>query len=387
MEFILKRRTLSKENPNPNPNTQESSKLQLTNETLKKKLNHIKHQLELEHSLHKDQEFALAPPQLLNQTLSWQLDKWKSFDERIKILETLDFDPYSFQDVELLQLSYDMFQRFDLIQYFNIPSIILQNFLQVLRNSYRKVPFHNFYHAFNVAQSLFFFLTVCKIEEKFSKLELFALLTSAFCHDIDHPGTNNAFQVNARTKLALQFNDVSVLENHHCSQAFKILGIPDYNIFINLSSEDKILIRKYITSSILATDLAEHGNWVGKLKSKLQNINWTEFDDKKIIMCCLIKCADISNEIRPSKIGRSWAQRVMTEFYAQSLIEKEKDLPRAPHMDPEKTDLATGQIGFITYLCFPFFSLVADVFPTMKMCCDQMESNKKEWELIKENRN
>lgn len=143
----------------------------------------------------------------------------------------------------------------------------------------------------------------------------------------------------------MQFNDVSVLENHHCSQAFKILGIPDYNIFINLSSEDKILIRKYITSSILATDLAEHGNWVGKLKSKLQNINWTEFDDKKIIMCCLIKCADISNEIRPSKIGRSWAQRVMTEFYAQSLIEKEKDLPRAPHMDPEKTDLATGQIG------------------------------------------
>ena len=45
--------------------------------------------------------------------------------------------------------------------------------------------------------------------------------------------------------------------------------------------------------------------------------NWSSDEDKKLVMCCLIKGADISNEIRPSEIGKGWAERVMTEFFAQ----------------------------------------------------------------------
>lgn len=32
-----------------------------------------------------------------------------------------------------------------------------------------------------------------------------------------------AFQINARTELALRYNDISPLENHHCAVAFEIL--------------------------------------------------------------------------------------------------------------------------------------------------------------------
>lgn len=31
------------------------------------------------------------------------------------------------------------------------------------------------------------------------------------------------FQINARTELALRYNDISPLENHHCAVAFEIL--------------------------------------------------------------------------------------------------------------------------------------------------------------------
>ena len=31
-------------------------------------------------------------------------------------------------------------------------------------------------------------------------------------------------QINARTELALRYNDISPLENHHCAKAFEILG-------------------------------------------------------------------------------------------------------------------------------------------------------------------
>jgi high affinity cGMP-specific 3',5'-cyclic phosphodiesterase 9 len=380
MHIFRRKQTESKKEENSHSGANGTNKE--TVESLKQQVTLLKHQLAIEQLHHKEQEFALAPS-VQPQPIFWELDKWKTFEERKKILETLDFDPCRFQDSELFQLGYDMFQTFDLINHFKIPVSNIKNFLSVLKGSYRKVPFHNFYHAFNVAQSLFFFLTVCKASEKLSKLEIFAAIIAAFCHDIDHPGLNNAFQVNFSTTLAMRYNDVSVLENHHCHQAFNILNLPECNILVNLSPDQYKLIRKYITGSILATDLAEHGNWLNKLKTKIQNMNWEDFEDKKLILCCLIKCADISNEIRPSQIGQSWAQRVMTEFYIQSAIEKAKGMQCAPHMDPEKTDVASGQIGFINFLCLPFFKVVCEVFPLMKVCCDQMETNRAEWEKLK----
>ena len=40
-------------------------------------------------------------------------------------------------------------------------------------------------------------------------------------------------QINARTELALRYNDISPLENHHCSVAFEILEKPNANILRN----------------------------------------------------------------------------------------------------------------------------------------------------------
>ena len=97
-----------------------------------------------------------------------------------------------------------------------------------------------------------------------SKRDLCVLLTACICHDLDHPGYNNTYQINARTNLAvrwalrdmftslmtkeeywschtliiLRYNDMSPLENHHCAIAFKILSSPECNIFTNLSPEE-----------------------------------------------------------------------------------------------------------------------------------------------------
>jgi high affinity cGMP-specific 3',5'-cyclic phosphodiesterase 9 len=43
-------------------------------------------------------------------------------------------------------------------------------------------------------------------------------------HDLDHPGVNNAFQMNALTNLALAYNDMSPLENHHCGTTHYFLS-------------------------------------------------------------------------------------------------------------------------------------------------------------------
>ena len=84
------------------------------------------------------------------------------------------------------------------------------------------------------------------------------LLTSAICHDLDHPGYNNAYQINARTELAIRYNDISPLENHHCAVAFQILNNPSCNIFANVTDDTYRQIRNGMVKLILATDMAKH---------------------------------------------------------------------------------------------------------------------------------
>ncbi len=45
------------------------------------------------------------------------------------------------------------------------------------------------------------------------------------------------YQINARTELAVRYNDISPLENHHCAVAFQILSLPECNVFANVDPE------------------------------------------------------------------------------------------------------------------------------------------------------
>ena len=73
-------------------------------------------------------------------------------------------------------------------------------------------------------------------------------------------GTNNAFQVNYLTSLALLYNDVSVLENHHVATLFRIVNDPTVNadIFARLSKEQFREVRAVIIKSVLGTDMRYH---------------------------------------------------------------------------------------------------------------------------------
>ncbi len=76
-----------------------------------------------------------------------------------------------------------------------------------------------------------------RLHERLDPLDLFVLLVSAISHDLDHDGYNNAFQINARTHLALIYNDKSPLEMYHCAVAFHILGKSGCNILETLDDQ------------------------------------------------------------------------------------------------------------------------------------------------------
>ncbi|VDQ02511.1 unnamed protein product [Trichobilharzia regenti] len=77
----------------------------------------------------------------------------------------------------------------------------------------------------------------------------------------------------------------------------------------------------------------------------------------------LIKCCDISNEVRPMNVSEPWVDCLLEEYFNQSDREKLEGLPVAPFMDREKVTKPSAQIGFIKFVLIPMFQTVASVYP------------------------
>lgn len=62
----------------------------------------------------------------------------------------------------------------------------------------------------------------------FDDLMTMACYLSAAIHDYEHGGVNNDFLIQTRDKLAVTYNDISPLENHHLAAAARLMADPRY---------------------------------------------------------------------------------------------------------------------------------------------------------------
>uniref|UniRef100_A0A452VNZ2 Phosphodiesterase n=1 Tax=Ursus maritimus TaxID=29073 RepID=A0A452VNZ2_URSMA len=192
------------------------------------------------------------------------------------------------------------------------------------------------------------------------------LVALAVCHDLDHPGYNNTYQINARTELAVRYNDISPLENHHCAVAFQILAQPECNIFANVQPDGFKQIRQGMITLILATDMARHAEIMDSFKETMENFDYSNEEHMTLLKMILIKCCDISNEVRPMEVAEPWVDCLLEEYFMQSDREKSEGLPVAPFMDRDKVTKATAQIGFIKFVLIPMFETVTKLFPVVE---------------------
>ncbi len=85
--------------------------------------------------------------------------------------------------------------------------------------------------------------------------QIFGLLVACLCHDLDHRGTNNAFQTKMVSPLAVLYS-TSTMEHHHFDQCVMILSSEGNNIFQGLNPDDYRSVMKIVEEAILSTDLA-----------------------------------------------------------------------------------------------------------------------------------
>lgn len=195
---------------------------------------------------------------------------------------------------------------------------------------------------------------------------------------------NNNFQVNSRSELALQYNDVSVLENMSAAWFFnKIIGPSrDFtvDIFTGLTTEEFNKVRSIVIRSVLETDMTHHFALLKKmgfhqdmLKGKGVD-GWraayihegTTHDPSMDMLCFLLHQADISNPAKPYPLFVHWADRILDECYAQGDKEATLSLPVSPLCDRVTTKKKQSQIGFIKFVVQPSIHLLGEIIPSFR---------------------
>jgi len=245
----------------------------------------------------------------------------------------------------------------------------------------------------------------CNVATNVEHVHAMAALIAATIHDLDHPGFGNSYLINANHHLAILYNDVSVLENHHAALAFHMmLNDPSLNICAALSRDEYRTLRLAVVDFVLATDMRRHFEYLAKFQQNIIGSNATPRQDmsdddspactprdasmsandhsvQSMVTCrMLIKCADICNPARPWRLCREWAFRIVEEYFRQTADERSRALPLTMEtFDRDTCNVPRTQCGFIDMFAREMFTSWTE-FTNMSHLNDQLNDNYVRWQ-------
>ncbi|XP_067136235.1 LOW QUALITY PROTEIN: dual 3',5'-cyclic-AMP and -GMP phosphodiesterase 11-like [Centruroides vittatus] len=304
-------------------------------------------------------------------------------------LHDLRFNDFSLDDDEMLKACLRMFLDLDLIERFHIDYLVLCRWLLSVRKNYRQVTYHNWRHAFNVGQMMFAILTNTELWRVLGELETLALLVACLCHDLDHRGTNNSFQIKSCSPLA-QLYSTSTMEHHHFDQCIMILNSHGNQILSHLSPEEYSWVVHVLEDAILATDLAVYFRRRGtffKLIST-EEYDWQDENHRELLRAMLMTACDVAAITKPWEIQRVVAELVASEFFQQGDMEKEElKIQPIDMMNREKKDqLPLMQVRFIDAICVPIYEAFTKIHRNLSVLSAGVAHNRLQWLKLAEER-
>ncbi|KAG5333738.1 PDE11 phosphodiesterase, partial [Acromyrmex charruanus] len=276
-------------------------------------------------------------------------------------LHDFKFDDIHMEDGDTLTACLRMFLDLDFVERFHIDYDVLCRWLLSVKKNYRNVTYHNWRHAFNVAQMMFAILTATQWWKIFGEIECLALIIACLCHDLDHRGTNNSFQIKASSPLA-QLYSTSTMEHHHFDQCLMILSSQGNQILSNLSPEEYSRVVKVLEEAILSTDLAVYFRKRGAFLNLARSggYNWAFGDHRELLRGMLMTVCDLAAITKPWEVEKRVAELVSSEFFEQGDIERRTlNITPIDIMNREKEDqLPMMQVGFIDSICLPIYEYI-----------------------------
>lgn len=297
-------------------------------------------------------------------------------------LHSFSFDDFGLENDEMLQAALRMFIDLDFLGRFHVDYTVLCRWLASVKKNYRAVTYHNWRHAFNVAQMMFAAITSTMWWKKLGEVECLSLIIACLCHDLDHRGTNNSFQVKSSSNIA-QLYSTSTMEHHHFDQCLMILNSKGNQILANLSQDEFKRVINILEDAIVATDLAVYFRRRTETFALLHSgtVEWHSDHDRSLVRGLLMTACDLGAITKPWPIQRRVAHLVADEFFYQGDLEKNQlHIEPIDMMNREKKDrLPAMQVDFIDTICQPVYEAFSSLSDKLTPMLDGCLNNKKQW--------
>ncbi|ELK00900.1 Cone cGMP-specific 3',5'-cyclic phosphodiesterase subunit alpha' [Pteropus alecto] len=287
-------------------------------------------------------------------------------DPKVVDLYEFRFSDFLITEHELIKCGLRLFFEINVVEKFKVPVEVLTRWMYTVRKGYRSITYHNWRHGFNVGQTMFTLLMVGRLKKYYTDLEAFAMLAAAFCHDIDHRGTNNLYQMKSTSPLA-RLHGSSILERHHLEYSKTLLQDESLNIFQNLNKRQFETVIHLFEVAIIATDLALYFkkrtmfqkivDACEKMETEEEAIKYVTIDPtkKEIIMAMMMTACDLSAITKP------WE----------------------PMMDRNKKDeLPKLQVGFIDFVCTFVYKEFSRFHKEVTPMLNGLQNNRIEWKSL-----
>uniref|UniRef100_UPI00398E9330 rod cGMP-specific 3',5'-cyclic phosphodiesterase subunit beta-like n=1 Tax=Pristiophorus japonicus TaxID=55135 RepID=UPI00398E9330 len=323
-------------------------------------------------------------------------------DMQLPSRETMEFYEFRFSDLDhtemdLVRCGIQMYYELKVVNKFHIPREVLVRFIFSLSKGYRRITYHNWRHGFNVGQTMFTLMMTGKLKRYYSDLEALAMLTAGFCHDIDHRGTNNLYQLKSAHPLA-KLHGSSIMERHHLEFSKTLLADETLNIYQNLNRRQYEHVFHLMDIAIIATDLALYfkkrtmfQKIVDQSKTYEDDAAWVEYmsletTKKEIVMAMMMTACDLSAITKPWEVQSKVALLVAAEFWEQGDLERTVlEQNPIPMMDRNKSaELPKLQCGFIDFVCTFVYKEFSRFHEAITPMLDGLLNNRKEWKLLAE---
>uniref|UniRef100_A0A8C1IGJ2 Phosphodiesterase n=1 Tax=Cyprinus carpio TaxID=7962 RepID=A0A8C1IGJ2_CYPCA len=305
------------------------------------------------------------------------------------------FSDFDCTELDLVTCGIQMYYEVGVVKKFQVPQEVLVRFMYSVSKGYRKITYHNWRHGFNVGQTMFTLLTTGKLKRYYTDLEVMAMITAGFLHDIDHRGTNNLYQVKSVNTTTISTSTCTIIDsinnNHHALYQQTIQN--SLNIFQNLNRRQTEHVFHLIDIAIIATDLALYF----KKRTMFQKIvdlsetyeeekKWVDFMSlettrKEIVMAMMMTACDLSAITKPWEVQSKVALSVAAEFWEQGDLERTVlEQQPIPMMDRNKAaELPKLQCGFIDFVCTFVYKEFSRFHPQIQPMYDGILNNRMHW--------
>lgn len=136
---------------------------------------------------------------------------------------------------------------------------------------------------------------------------------------------------------------------------------------------------------ILATDLALFFPNKAKLNMLIEEekFSWSILEHRMLTQAISMTASDLSASAKPWEVQQQTVKVIFEEFYQQGDEERAAGRVPIPMMDRNQPDQQAGsQVGFLTGICIPCYTLLHRLIPETKPLLDMCQINLEKWEKI-----